>query len=66
MPRLMTWAPCAACRLEVHLPVAQFLLVGLHCPSCGAELLAPPVDAQARLQRLLHDEDRLLQETECD
>jgi hypothetical protein len=56
--RLLTWAPCPACALQAHLPVAQYLLRGLDCPRCGTPILPPPADAQAWLQQVLQAEDR--------
>src|SRR5262245_5124562 len=60
--RLLTWAPCDACGLQAHLPVTQYLLRGLHCPRCGTELLPPPADSQAWLQRALQAEDGFMEQ----
>ena len=32
--KVMTWAPCDDCRMQVHAPVSQFLLRGITCPRC--------------------------------
>jgi len=53
----MTWAPCADCGIQVHLPVSQFLYVGLVCPRCQTRLLAPPEDAEDWVRRVLREED---------
>lgn len=55
--RQMTWAPCAACGIQVHLPVAQFVFLGLQCPQCGTQLLAAPEDPEEWLRRVLREED---------
>ncbi len=57
--KLLTWAPCPACELQVHGPLIQYLLQGLSCPSCGGRLLAPPDDASALLAEALRREDEL-------
>jgi hypothetical protein len=57
--RLMTWAPCQSCHLQVHTLYTRFLIRGIDCPGCGASLLAPPEDASERLADALRDEDRL-------
>jgi hypothetical protein len=53
----MTWAQCSGCQLQVHLPLTQFLLQGLICPSCGSRLLEPPEDGPEQLARVLRRED---------
>ncbi len=60
--RQMTWAECAACAIQVHIPVQQFLMAGLRCPGCGAGLLAPPEDREEWLQRVLREEDDLTEQ----
>jgi hypothetical protein len=57
--KLLTWAPCPACELQVHVPVTRFLLQGLICPSCEAVLLSPPDDPSALLGEALRREDEL-------
>ena len=57
--RLMTWAPCSDCDLQVHTLLVRFLLQGIDCAVCGASLLPPPHDATARLARVMHSEDAL-------
>jgi hypothetical protein len=57
--RQMTWAPCDACGIQVHLPVAQFVYAGLACPRCETQLLPPPEDREAWLARVLREEDEL-------
>ena len=52
----LTWAPCAACAVQVHLPVTRFVYRGLICPRCGDTLLLPPDDAEEWLQRVLREE----------
>lgn len=62
--KLLTWAPCNACDLQVHAPLTRCLLQGLVCPSCGARLLdaldAPP----ERLAGILRREDLFAAEIE--
>lgn len=60
--KVMTWAPCDTCRIQVHAPATQFLLRGLTCPRCGQQLLLPPPDAADRLQTLLRQEDELAEQ----
>jgi hypothetical protein len=60
--KIMTWAPCDACGLQVHAPVTQFLLSGLTCPHCDTRLLAPPDDATDRLRAILRHEDELAEQ----
>lgn len=55
----MTWAPCEACGIQVHLPVTQFVYLGLTCPHCSTQLLPPPQDAEDWLRRVLREEDEL-------
>lgn len=55
----MTWAPCEACSIQVHLPVSQFVYLGLVCPRCGTQLLAPPEDPEEWVRRVLREEDEL-------
>jgi hypothetical protein len=57
--KLMTWAPCPACDLQVHTPLTRFLLQGIDCPSCKARLISPPDDAPEGLTRALRWEDQL-------
>jgi DNA-directed RNA polymerase subunit RPC12/RpoP len=57
--RQMTWAPCAPCTLQVHVPVAQFVYRGLACPRCGHQLLPPPADPEEWVRRILREEDEL-------
>jgi DNA-directed RNA polymerase subunit RPC12/RpoP len=57
--RQITWAPCAACRLQVHLPVSQVVYQGIVCPRCGTRLLHPPEDPEDWLRRVLREEDDL-------
>jgi hypothetical protein len=60
--RQMTWAPCEACALQVHLPVAQFAYLGLVCPQCGTQLLPPPVDPEEWVRRVLREEDEFTEQ----
>jgi hypothetical protein len=60
--KVMTWAPCEACEIQVHAPVTQFLLRGLTCPRCEQLLMPPPSDAVDRLQTLLRQEDELAEQ----
>ena len=53
----MTWAPCEACGIQVHLPVSQFVYLGLVCPRCGSQLLPPPEDPEDWVRRVLREED---------
>jgi hypothetical protein len=57
--KLVTWAPCAACDLQVHALLTRRLLQGIICPGCGAQLLSPATDAGDRLAQTLRCEDRL-------
>ena len=60
--RQMTWAPCAECELQVHLPVTQFVYRGLNCPRCGQELLPPPAEPDEWLRRVLREEDEFAEQ----
>jgi hypothetical protein len=62
--RVMTWAECAACALQVHDLAVRFLVAGLVCPTCGARLLDPPEDGTDRLRALLRQEDELSEQIE--
>ena len=62
--KLLTWAPCAACDLQVHAPLTRFLLQGLVCPSCGARLLEAPGDPSEQLSEVLRREDLFSAEIE--
>jgi hypothetical protein len=62
--KLLTWAPCAACDLQVHAPLTRFLLQGLVCPSCGARLLEAPGDPSEQLSEVLRREDLISAEIE--
>jgi hypothetical protein len=53
----ITWAPCQQCRVEVHIPVTQFVYNGLVCPRCGTQLLPAPEDAEDWMRRVLREED---------
>lgn len=55
----LTWAPCDACGVQAHLPVTQFVYLGLACPRCGVRLLAPPDDPEDWIGRVLRQEDEL-------
>lgn len=57
--RQMTWAPCPDCRVQVHLPVVQFVYRGLVCPRCGREILPPPEGSEEWVRRVLREEDEL-------
>jgi hypothetical protein len=60
--KVMTWAPCHACGIQVHAPATQYLLRGLACPQCGRTLLAPPENASDRLSNLLRQEDEMAEQ----
>jgi hypothetical protein len=64
--RLMTWAPCLACRLQAHTSYTRFLLQGIACPCCGKQLLAPPPDGAEQLSRAMRQEDLLSKQLESD
>jgi len=64
--RLMTWAPCPACELEVHTLFVRYLLQGIDCPGCCARLLPPPADASAQLAQALRCEDELSSRIDAD
>ncbi len=53
----LIWAPCGACRIQVHLPLTQFVYQGVVCPRCGAQLLPPPEDPEEWMRRVLREED---------
>lgn len=53
----MTWSPCPACEIQVHLPISQFLYLGLVCPRCQATLLPIPSDPEDWVRRVLREED---------
>jgi hypothetical protein len=60
--KVMTWAPCDDCQIQVHSPASQFLLRGISCPRCERLLLPAPPDALDRLQSLLRQEDELAEQ----
>jgi hypothetical protein len=62
--KLLTWAPCPTCDLQVHAPLTRFLLQGLFCPSCGARLLEAPDDPSERLSAVMRQEDQFSAEIE--
>jgi hypothetical protein len=62
--RVLTWAHCSACALQVHALASRYLLAGLACPSCGGQLLEPPADGAERLRTLLRQEDELSEQIE--
>jgi hypothetical protein len=62
--RIVTWAPCSACALQVHALASQYLLAGITCPTCGGRLLEPPEDGTDRLRVLLRQEDALSEQIE--
>jgi hypothetical protein len=62
--RLMTCAPCPSCHLQVHTLYTRFLLQGIDCPGCGAQLLPPPPNGSEQLARAMREEDLLSQELE--
>lgn len=64
--RLMTWAPCPACEVQVHTLFTRYLLQGIDCPTCGAHLLSPPADAPNRLAGALRREDELSSRIDAD
>jgi hypothetical protein len=55
--RIMTWAHCPRCSLQIHAPYTQFLLRGISCPNCSALLMTPPGEASAQLSLALRRED---------
>ncbi|MFN3652313.1 MAG: hypothetical protein ACK47B_22275 [Armatimonadota bacterium] len=55
----MTWAPCDACGIQVHVPVTQFIYQGIVCPRCGESLLPPPEEPEEWTRRVLREEDEL-------
>jgi hypothetical protein len=57
--KLLTWAPCRACNLQVHAPLTRVLLQGLICPVCGSRLLEAPDDPSEQLAEALRREDLL-------
>jgi hypothetical protein len=58
----MTWAPCLACEIQVHLPVSQFVYLGVTCPRCGALLLDPPAEPEEWVRRVLREEDEFTEQ----
>jgi ribosomal protein S27E len=63
--RLMTWAHCPVCDLQVHVLYCQSLLQGVSCPTCGSRLLTPPNGAEERLMAALHREDEFSRHLEA-
>jgi hypothetical protein len=55
----LTWAPCGDCGIQVHLPVTQYLYLGIVCPRCDTQLLPPPADPEEWVRRILREEDEL-------
>lgn len=55
----LTWAPCNDCGIQVHLPVTQYLYLGITCPRCDTQLLPPPADPEEWVRRVLREEDEL-------
>ena len=55
--KLLTWALCPACDLQVHTPLTRYLLQGLACPLCGDRLLDAPSEPSERLSEILRRED---------
>ncbi len=60
--RQMTWAPCAACEIQVHAMVAQILFRGLCCPRCEDMLLPASDEPEEWLQRILREEDEMAEQ----
>jgi hypothetical protein len=58
----MTWAPCDACGIQVHLPVTQFVYRGVVCPRCRALLLPPPEDPEDWARRVYREEDEFTEQ----
>jgi hypothetical protein len=58
----MTWTPCESCGIQVHLPVSQFVYLGVTCPRCGARLLEPPEEPEDWVRRVLREEDELTEQ----
>ena len=55
----LTWAPCNDCGIQVHLPVTQYLYLGIVCPRCDTQLLPAPADPEEWVRRILREEDEL-------
>ena len=53
----VTWANCGECGIQVHLPVSQFVYLGLVCPRCKSQILPPPDDPEDWVQRVFRAED---------
>jgi hypothetical protein len=64
--KLMTWAPCPICLLQVHTSLTRYLLQGIACPSCGTQLLAPPPEGSEQMARALRMEDRFSEQLYSD
>src|SRR5690349_894172 len=62
--RVMTWADCVACAIQVHDVAARVFVAGLVCPRCGARLIEAPEDGTERLRALLRQEDELSEQIE--
>jgi hypothetical protein len=62
--RVMTWAHCPACDVQVHAQYSRFLLQGITCPACGACLKPAPADAPEQLAVALRQEDELSRQLE--
>jgi hypothetical protein len=64
--RLLTWAHCPNCDLQVHAQYTLFLLQGITCPTCGARLISPPAEASEQLAVALRREDSFSRQLELD
>lgn len=64
--RLMTWAHCPECDLQVHTLYTLFLLQGIACPHCAARLMSPPAEPSEQLALALSREDQFSRQLEAD
>jgi hypothetical protein len=63
--RQVTWAPCTACDIQVHVAVTRRLASGIVCPKCGNRLAAPiEGDAAMAAAEVARQEERFQQQLE--
>ena len=61
--RVMVWAACTECDLQVHATCVERLARGLVCPECGRQVAAPvsPEEQEASIENVEREEARFHQ-----